>query len=55
MLRRKKTATGSGNGGVRDETPRTGPNMHRQREEFGGINWGAAFFGWLVAMGLRRS
>jgi uncharacterized membrane protein YkvI len=24
----------------------------RQREEFGGVNWGAAFFGWLVALGL---
>ena len=24
----------------------------RQREEFGGINWGAAFFGWLVAIGV---
>ena len=24
----------------------------RQREEFGGINWGASFFGWLSAMGL---
>jgi hypothetical protein len=24
----------------------------RQREEFGGVNWGAAFFGWLVAVGL---
>ncbi|MEA2311733.1 MAG: hypothetical protein QOE28_1701, partial [Solirubrobacteraceae bacterium] len=24
----------------------------RQREEFGGINWGASFFGWLVAVGL---
>jgi hypothetical protein len=24
----------------------------RQREEFGGINWGAAFFGWLVAIGM---
>jgi hypothetical protein len=23
----------------------------RQREEFGGINWGSAFFGWLVAIG----
>jgi hypothetical protein len=23
----------------------------RQRDEFGGINWGAAFFGWLVAVG----
>jgi hypothetical protein len=24
----------------------------RQREQFGGVNWGAAFFGWLVAIGL---
>ena len=24
----------------------------RQREEHGGINWGAAFFGWLVAVGV---
>ena len=24
----------------------------RQREEFGGINWGASFFGWLVAVGV---
>jgi hypothetical protein len=24
----------------------------RQREEFGGIHWGAAFFGWLSAVGL---
>ena len=24
----------------------------RQREEFGGTNWGAAFFGWIVAIGL---
>lgn len=24
----------------------------RQREEFGGLNWGAAFFGWLVAIGM---
>jgi hypothetical protein len=23
----------------------------RQREEYGGTNWGAAFFGWLVAVG----
>jgi len=26
--------------------------MQRQREEFGGLNWGAAFFGWLVSIGL---
>lgn len=24
----------------------------RQRERFGGINWGAGFFGWLVAIGI---
>ncbi len=24
----------------------------RQRDEYGGINWGASFFGWLSAMGL---
>jgi hypothetical protein len=24
----------------------------RQREEFGGTNWGSAFFGWLVAVGV---
>jgi hypothetical protein len=24
----------------------------RQREEFGGVNWGAAFFGWIVAVGI---
>lgn len=24
----------------------------RQREQFGGLHWGAAFFGWLVAIGI---
>jgi hypothetical protein len=24
----------------------------RQRDEYGGMNWGAAFFGWLVAVGM---
>jgi MFS family permease len=24
----------------------------RQREEFGGLHWGSAFFGWLVAVGI---
>jgi hypothetical protein len=29
------------------------PDTHaRQRDEFGGLNWGAAFFGWLVAVGV---
>jgi hypothetical protein len=35
---------------------RTGPVAHaghdEARDRFGGINWGAAFFGWLVAIGL---
>jgi amino acid transporter len=34
-------------------TRETMADVHaRQREEFGGINWGAAFFGWLVAVGV---
>jgi hypothetical protein len=34
--------------------PAPGPRDHhaRQRDEFGGLNWGAAFFGWLVAIGV---
>lgn len=24
----------------------------RQRAEYGGLNWGVAFFGWLVAVGM---
>jgi hypothetical protein len=27
-------------------------DVQRQRDAFGGINWGAGFFGWLVAVGL---
>jgi hypothetical protein len=34
----------------------TGPTAHaghvEAKDRFGGINWGAAFFGWLVAVGL---
>ena len=26
--------------------------QERQREEFGGLHWGSAFFGWLVAIGI---
>jgi hypothetical protein len=29
-----------------------GDAVARQREEFGGLNWGSAFFGWLVAIGV---
>jgi hypothetical protein len=32
--------------------PAAGAVRERQREEFGGINWGSSFFGWLVAVGL---
>jgi hypothetical protein len=45
-----------GNGTAVRPAPLDREQMHavraRQREEFGGINWGAAFFGWLVAVGL---
>ena len=30
-------------------------DTERQQEEFGGINWGSAFFGWLVAVGHHRA
>jgi putative Ca2+/H+ antiporter (TMEM165/GDT1 family) len=32
--------------------PHSSARAERQREEFGGLNWGAAFFGWLVAVGI---
>jgi hypothetical protein len=37
-----------------DREPMAGPAVvrERQREEYGGFNIGAAFFGWLVAVGL---
>jgi hypothetical protein len=47
---------------TRDRTVRTGNGTatrtalatarERQRQEFGGVNWGASFFGWLVAVGV---
>ena len=44
-------ATASGSRTAREE--RAGRDVHlRQRDEFGGLNWGAAFFGWLVAIGV---
>jgi hypothetical protein len=39
----------------RDRRPRdigTREHVRRQREEFGGLRWGSAFFGWLVAVGI---
>ena len=44
-------ALDSGNGNAADRSP-LGVDRRRQREEFGGFNWGAAFFGWLVAVGI---
>jgi hypothetical protein len=38
------------NGGGRGEPGREAHAI--QRDEFGGLNWGAAFFGWLVAIGV---
>jgi cytochrome bd-type quinol oxidase subunit 2 len=34
---------------TREEPVETGPTAH---ERFGGMNWGAAFFGWMVAVGM---
>lgn len=66
MLGRKKDRQRAGTGAARrdeprgddrrDELPRAAEGraagVRRQHEEFGGINWGAAFFGWLVAIGM---
>jgi hypothetical protein len=35
-----------------DGRPVAGDVGERQRDEFGGINWGSAFLGWLVAIGI---
>jgi hypothetical protein len=43
-------------GPSRTTAPATAPHPHdvheRERAEFGGMSWGAAFFGWLVAIGI---
>jgi len=36
----------------RDAAPGRRERHLRARDEFGGVNWGAAFFGWLVAVGM---
>ena len=38
--------------GVADRREGLRETRARQRDEFGGFNWGSAFFGWLVAVGL---
>jgi hypothetical protein len=35
-----------------DGVDRARDTRAQQRDEFGGLNWGAAFFGWLVAVGV---
>jgi hypothetical protein len=35
-----------------DPRARLRETQSRQREEFGGLHWGSAFFGWLVAVGI---
>jgi hypothetical protein len=54
---RERTTVRDRNGdGVRDDREvrrdRVRDMRARQREEFGGINWGSAFFGWLVSVGM---
>jgi hypothetical protein len=44
------SATAAGRTGLTSDHMRAA--RARQRDEYGGINWGAAFFGWLVAVGL---
>ncbi|WIX92405.1 hypothetical protein [Amycolatopsis sp. DG1A-15b] len=34
-----------------DLGPSRGDVLHRQKDRFGGIKWGSAFFGWLTAIG----
>ena len=41
---------GTGNGVGRGDPARDTRAI--QRDEFGGLNWGSAFFGWLVAVGI---
>jgi len=48
--RRVETDDRADEGRARDDRVLDG--RARQRDEFGGINWGAGFFGWLVAIGL---
>jgi hypothetical protein len=56
---------GNGDGAARDDRVASASRVERgagardphdarvrKRDEFGGLNWGAAFFGWLVAVGL---
>jgi hypothetical protein len=51
--RRSRGERTSGNGAGRQRArPTAATSAPEAREEFGGLNWGAAFFGWLVAIGI---
>ena len=57
MARETSGARASGTDGTERTTPGgdrtgTGVDRARQRDEYGGFNIGAAFFGWLVAVGM---
>lgn len=45
-------AAGADDGDRTRTEGRGGIDVDRQHDEFGGFNWGAAFFGWLVAVGV---
>jgi hypothetical protein len=47
-----RSAAGPGDGDVTRRGPSAGVVRERQRDEYGGFNIGAAFFGWLVAVGI---
>ena len=57
---REETAREERTGATGTAVPAGGTATHdalqtaraRQRDEYGGVNWGASFFGWLVAVGV---
>jgi hypothetical protein len=50
---RERTVVADRQAGAAPATRETVRDMRaRQRAEYGGLNWGAAFFGWLVAVGM---
>jgi hypothetical protein len=51
--RTREVHDGDGNGSAGVATHEGARTVRaRQRDEFGGFNWGSAFFGWLVAIGM---
>ena len=62
MAFRNKHQDDNGSSAVTSDDPRVGKDStvpmqshrghHEARDRFGGINWGAAFFGWLVAIAM---